>query len=267
MRSGLLSAIGILFIGLIPGCATLPGVDRPEIQAVHPRITGIDFQGVNLDFDVDVYNPYPVAIRTPRFRYGLDVEGSNLFDSETASGLDLPARAVGTTVLPVRLAYSDLLSHYRTLADAPEANYRLHGALLLSSLGQSFELPLSHEGTFPILRPPTFSDVKFQLADVSLTKAKFNIDAAVNNPNIFTLGLEDLGYVLKLGDIKLGGLTAATDGSLDPGGTGRMSLSGEASVANTLFNLLVGGTAGQAQILPSGSIRTPYGKVNLQQHE
>jgi hypothetical protein len=46
-----------------------------------------------------------------------------------------------------------------------------------------------------------------------------------------------------------------------------MSLSGEASVANALFNLLVGGTAGQAQILPSGSIRTPYGKVNLQQHE
>lgn len=265
MRSGLLPAIGILLLGLIFGCATLQGIEQPEIQAVHPRITGIDFQGVNLDFDVDVYNPYPVAIRTPRFRYGLDVEGTNLFDAKTASGLDLPARAVGTTVLPVRLAYSDLISHYQTLADAPEAGYRLYGALLFSLLGQSFELPISHEGTVPILRPPTFSDVKFELADVSLTKAKFNIDAAITNPNVFAIGLENLGYVLNLGDVKLGGLTAATGDSVGAGETGHILLSGEASAANALFNLLVGGTEGQARLLPSGSIKTPYGLVNMPQ--
>ena len=255
--------IATVLIAPILGCATLSSMERPEIQAVRPRISGIDFQGINLAFDVDVNNPYPLPIKTPRFRYGIDIEGSRFLDSKATSQLSLPANGVGMVTLPVRLSYRDLFRTYQQLADASEANYGLHGALILPFMGRSFEVPVSHSGTFPILRPPTFSDIEVDLAQVSLIKTKISANAQMKNPNAFTLGIEDLGYVLKLGDIELGNLTATTGSTLDAGQTGRLSLTGEASAASALFSLIKGGSTGKTEIAPSGSIKTPYGAVKF----
>ncbi|RJP15978.1 MAG: hypothetical protein C4520_19570 [Candidatus Abyssobacteria bacterium SURF_5] len=253
-----------VLLATVAGCASLPLGNAPEVQSVSPRITGIDFEGLNLAFDVDVNNTYPIPIKTPRFRYGLDVEGSRFFESETASQFDLPAGKVGTVTLPVRLSYVDLFSTYTRLASASEANYTLNGALLLPVLGRSFELPLAHSGTFPVLRPPAFSDVSIDFADVSLLKTRINVNAVMKNPNAFAIGIENLGYVLKLGTVELGGLTATTAKSLEAGQSASLSLSGRVSAASAVSNLLKGGKAGGAAIVPTGFLQTPYGPVNFQ---
>jgi LEA14-like dessication related protein len=214
-------------------------------------------------FDVDVDNPYPVPIKTPRFRYGIDIRGSRFFDSEATSQINLPARRVGTVALPVRLSYVDLFKTYQNLSGASEVDYTLNGAMLLPVLGRQMELPLSYSGKFPVLRPPSFSNIDIGFTNVSLTKTKLNVSAAMKNPNAFALGVEGLGYVLKLGNIELGGLTATTQSTLGAGQTGQLLLSGELSAANALLNILKGGKAGAAQILPQGSIETPYGLVKL----
>ncbi len=85
----------------------------------------------------------------------------------------------------------------------------------------------------------------------------------MKNPNAFALGIENLGYVLKLGDIELGNLAATTGSTLEAGGTGRLSLSGKTSAASALLNLIKGGGPGMAKILPTGSIQTPYGPVKF----
>jgi hypothetical protein len=170
---------------------------------------------------------------------------------------------VGTVTLPVRLSYTDLFRTYQNLADAAEANYTLHGSIILPLLGRSFELPVSHRGTFPVLRPPTFSDINVDLAQVSFLKTKINVDTAMKNPNVFALGIEDLGYMLKLGDVEIGGLTATAANTLDAGETGRLFLTGELSAASAIVNMIKGGNIGGAQIFPSGSIQTPYGPVKM----
>lgn len=252
-----------MLTALVPACATLPLKETPEVRAIHPRIAGIDLRGLNLIFDIDVSNPYPIAIRTPRLRYGLDVEGSKFFESETTFKVDLPAKKIGTLALPVRLSYSDLLRTYKDLSGRAEADYTFKGALVLPLLGRSFELPLSHSGTFPIVRPPRFSNVRVQVPRVSLIKTRIAVNVAMTNPNAFALGIRDLGYVLKLGDVELGGLTASTVGSLEAGQTEHLSLTGEISAASAIINMIRGGNIGGAQILPSGAIQTPYGPVNL----
>jgi LEA14-like dessication related protein len=236
-------------------------MERPEVQQVSPRIRGVDFQGLDMAFDVDVNNPYPLPIKTPRFRYGIDIEGSRFFDSEAASQLNLPAMGVGTVTLPVRLSYVDMLRTYRNLADAPEAAYTLRGALIMPVLGRSFEVPVSHSGTVPILRPPTFSNIDVNLANISLLKTRINAEAAMKNPNAFALGIKNLGYALKLGGVELGGLKATTGSTLEAGQTGRLSLSGEISAASAIVNMIKGGNLGGAEIVPSGKIQTPYGPV------
>ncbi len=44
------------------GCATLPLAEKPEVKAINPRITGIDFSGLDMAFDVSVNNPYGSAL-------------------------------------------------------------------------------------------------------------------------------------------------------------------------------------------------------------
>jgi LEA14-like dessication related protein len=252
-----------VFLTMIPACAGLPMTQRPEVQSVRPRITGLDFQGVTIDFDLNVYNPYPFAIRTPPFRYALDIEGYRFFESESVSPFDLPASGPGTVTLPVRMDYADLWHTYQALANATEADYNISGALIFPVFGRSLELPFSYSGRFPILRPPTFSDVRVQVTNVSPMGAKIVTDAAITNPNEFPLDIEGLGYVVKVGDISLGSLTVTTAGELEPGQTGRMSLTGEISAANALFGLIRGGNIGEAEILPTGYVRTPYGPASL----
>lgn len=256
-------AIVILFSMVISGCSLLQEIQKPEVVSVQPKIAGIDFEGIKLAFDVDVNNPYPLRIRAPRFRYGLDIQQHEFFKGEVESGVDLPAAQVGTLSLPVQLAYKDLWETYQGLSDAKEVDYTLNGALMFSALGQSFDLPVSHRGTFPVLRPPTFSNIKVNLSEVSLTKAKIAVGADVKNPNVFDLGIQGLGYALKVGGEEVGGLTASTGGMVGAGETSQLALVGEISVASSLLKLIRGGKLGDAMLAPSGSIQTPYGPVKF----
>ena len=252
-------------VAVVPGCAALTEViGKPKLRAVRLKITGIDLQGVGLSFDVDVENPYFVPIRAPLVRYGLDIAGAEFLRSEAPLKVDLPADNIGTLTVPVHLSYSKLWSAYRSLKGAREVDYTLRGALGLRVLGQSFDLPLSHSGKFPVLRVPRFSDVRFHLSDVSLRKAKITVDALVTNPNVFEIGIDGLGYVLKVGDVQLGGLSAATAGTIGSDQSGRLTLTGEVSAVGALLQLLKGGRAGKASLVPSGSIKTPYGAARLQ---
>lgn len=256
-------ATAILLAVLMAGCASLDALKRPEVQAVRPRIAGIDFRGVDLAFDVDVNNPYPMAIRSPEFRYGLDIEGAEFLESTGSSRIDLPALSTGTVTVPVRLPYANLWSTFKSLAGASEVPYTLHGEILASALGQSFALPLKHSGTFPVLRPPTLSDLKVQVSDVSLRGAKIVADAAMKNPNVFALSVKDLGYVLNMGGEQIGGLTASTGETIGAGETGHLRLTGAISAADAVAKIVKGGI-GSAKLALSGSVGTPYGPAKVE---
>lgn len=258
--------IGGALIVAVAGCSSssvLNSLARPEIKDLRPRITGIDFQGVNLAFDVDVSNPYPVAIRTPRFKYGIEVAGASLMTSDTTTSLDLPASGVGTATLPVRIRYVDLFKMYQNLTGVAEVDYKLTGAIIVAALGNEFELPLSYTGKFPVLKVPTFEAIRVQPSNITLTRASVTVDAEITNPNIFALGLDGLGYGLKLGNIQVGGISASTGNSVSAGGKGALTLTGEISAVNTVIQLLMGGRLGAATIQPQGAIATPYGRVAL----
>jgi len=164
---------------------------------------------------------------------------------------------------PVRISYFDLVRTYQALAHAPEAHYSIDGGLIFPVVGTKLELPFSYSGTFPILRPPTFSDVAVNVADSSLFRTQINVNALAKNPNIFPLGIENLGYTLKLGDIQIADLRAAACDTINAGQTAPLSFTAEVSTADAALSLLQGVRLGEAHLLPFGSIETPYGKVPL----
>ncbi len=264
MRTRFLLISLILLAALQIDCATTtPLLRDPEIRAVRPRVLGIDFGGITLAFDVDVYNPNFYPIRSPRLRYNFNVEGARLFGAETTAPINLPQNQVGMVTFPVRVSYLDVLRVYQALAYATQADYALDGGLLFPIAGRTMELPFSYRGTFPILRPPTFSDVNVHVADVSPLTTRIDVTALAKNPNDFPLGLGALQYILKLGDIHVADLSSRTGQTLDPLQTAPLSFTAEVSTAGALLSLLQGSSLGQAKLLPSGAVQTPYGAIPL----
>lgn len=246
---------------LLTGCTQLGA--RPTVKDMRSRITGIDLRGVDLALDVDIQNPYLIPIKTPKFRYGLDVQDVSFLNADADAKLDLPAGRVGTTTLPVRIEYASLWKLASNLATAKQLNYKLHGTLLLSALGDSFEIPLEHAGTFPVLHLPKFSVKDVNFADVSLSGARVVVDTEVQNPNIFSVGTTGLGYLLRLGDTDVGGITAATAKDIAAESTGTLQLNGEVNARSALMKLLGGGSLGSPSLTPKGEFSTPYGPVKL----
>lgn len=254
--------VAILALALSSGCAQFfDVVGRPEVIAVRPRVTGIDMKSMSLSFDLDIKNPYIVPLRSSRVQYGFDVEGTPLFQSNEPVTLDIPAKGTGTLTLPVRLSYADIRKIHERLADAKEFNYTIRSSIALSAAGRSYDLPMSHSGTLPILRLPTFSNIRVRLSKVSLGGAGVTIEADMVNPNVFALGVKGLGYLVKLGDTEVGNLTASTAKTVAPGKSTRVTLNGKISVAKALLGLK---GLGAPSISPSGVIETPYGPVKLQ---
>lgn len=253
----------IIFVGLSAGCSSLGVLPKPKVETVTPRITGIDFQGIDMDFDVGVSNPYPVPIKTPQFKYQIDIQDKELMKSDHTAKLDLPAGKTGTVKLPVRMGYADVLRIGQRLGSAQEIPYTLKGELIVAALGESFSLPVSHAGSVPVLRPPTFTSPTLNVTDRSLTKAGVAINAKMQNPNKFEINIKDVGYQLMVGDIEVGNLKATSADKIAGGGSAPVSLTGEVSGATALAQLLKGKGLGVPKIIPSGFIETPYGKAKL----
>ena len=241
------------------GCSWM----APEVVGLRPRIDSIDLQGVNLAFDIDVKNPYFTAIKAPRFRYALAIEGSEFISDQSKKGINLPGREVGTATLPVRVGYLDLWNSFRNLAGANKADFGLSGALQFDVAGREFELPFSHEGTMPIFQAPKLSVVEFKKPEVTMGGAAIDLAADISNPNIFGIGVDDLGYVLQMGDIQIGGLTVSSLREIAAGGTGRLNFTGKISAWDAIQGVLSGAKVGSVSLLPSGKVKTPYGDVVL----
>ncbi len=248
-------------VAINAGCASI-GM-RPTIEDIRARITSLDLQAVGLAFDVDVKNPYPVALKTPRFKYGFDVHDTPFVESGSETSVDLPAGRVGTATLPLRVRFADLWALAASLRGSREVSYRLHGAFVVDALGQSFELPLSHEGMFPVLRLPKFSVQKLDVNDVSLSSARVSLDVDVGNPNVFAIDGQDLGYAVRIGDVEVGRVSASTLETVPAGGSGRVTVTGEITARSALLQLAGGMSLGEARLSPTGSFRTPYGHVDL----
>jgi len=243
--------------------ALFGAIEKPTIESIRPRILGLDFSGINLAFDVDLNNPNSFPLKTPKFKYGLDIQGSNFMKSEGTADIDLPAKGVGTVVLPAKIKYLDIWKTYKGLKDANQVSYDLKGAFVVSPLGKDIELPMSKSGSFPVLKIPNFSKISLEPSEVSLTESKVKVKANVTNPNVFEMGLDKLGYVLKMGDVDFADIKSTLSKSLQAGETGQIELDAKVGGLSVLGRILDGVDMGKLSLTPEGSVTTPYGEIPL----
>ena len=138
------------------GCESV-GLKKPTA-----RLTGLKFGEVKLDsttllFDVEVDNPYPVALPLMNLDYGLTSSGNKFLAGAADIQSTVPAKSTKTLSLPAKVNYMEILKALKGVRPGSKIPYNAQLGLSVDTpvLGL-LNLPIEKKGELTL---PSVSDV------------------------------------------------------------------------------------------------------------
>ncbi len=122
-----------------------------EARKPTARLMGLAFGDVNLDsatllFDVEIRNPYSVALPVTGLDYGVTVEGGKFLSGQTDIAAAVPAQSTQVVSLPTTVSYADVLKAAKGVRPGGTIAYTARADMAVDApiLGP-IRLPLSRE--------------------------------------------------------------------------------------------------------------------------
>lgn len=189
----------------IAGCAQLnqilkqTNIQKPQVEITKIAITGLSFEEADLLFDIKINNPNSIGISMAGFDYDLHLNNTSFLKGDRNKKMEIIANGDATIQLPLSLNYQNIYKTYQNLKDADDINYTLNTGFSfdLPFLGP-VRIPVSKSGKFPTLKLPSISLHAIKLNRLTLTGADFNIGIKVDNPNTWSVLLNNLDYTLNI---------------------------------------------------------------------
>lgn len=262
--------IVLVQIILLAGCSGLDrylGQQKPTLHFQKVGLQNISFDSLTLLFDVEVENPYGVALPLLNADYALAG-----FDKQFLSGKadlqgTIPARGRKTVQIPARVGYVETLNALKEIKPGSVFSY-------VADLGLSFDapglgalrVPMKREGQLPIPAIPEISISEIKWDQLTLEKAGGHVKLNLVNRNQFPVELQNLDYDLNLGGVKVADSDIARGLSLsENGGTGTIEIPLSISPAKLgagVFNMLTGKGSGY-ELKGAVDLQSPFGPMNL----
>lgn len=158
-------AAGVLTTAMLvfSGCDTLNSLIQLEKPTA--SLTGVSFGDVSLKqaelrFDVEIKNPYSVALPLLNLDYSLQSGGLPLLVGKADIASTIPAKSSKVVTLPANFKYLELLNALRAFKDVQPGSQIPYiadlGLSIDSPVAGTLRLPLSKQGTLTI---PTVEDI------------------------------------------------------------------------------------------------------------
>ncbi|MEM6332456.1 MAG: LEA type 2 family protein [Planctomycetota bacterium] len=222
--AGLALASAWAVMGLA-GCeaaqAYLEAADRPTARVVDASLAGLSVEGVELLVDVEVANPYGVALPTPAFDYALSANGASVVRGSADVGGAVPANGRRVMRVPVGVVFANVLAAAEGVELGEVVDYAID--LTLSTEAPAFgavSLPLRQTGELPVPAPPTVALSGIDVGRFSPALIEMEVGVDVTNPNAFRLALGRLDYALSLAGRDVASASVAEVPALRPGRSG-----------------------------------------------
>jgi len=142
---------------LVSGCSSF--VTKPAIEVREVRLSGIDREGVGVDFMLAVTNPNSYSLKLTGYRYNLFVSALPLASGDNHEVIEFKGNAETDVSLPVRISFRDLLKILRHRSDPEHIPYQLTAGFELDTPVGAISIPVSKSGTLAIpakYRPDQF---------------------------------------------------------------------------------------------------------------
>lgn len=174
-----------------------PVLQLPKLSAPSMKIDHLDFTKADLLFTVNVENPNPFDLPSPKMAYDYFVNNNSFIKSSIPLTAPLAAGAVTAVPIMITVNYADLYKTFQALRNLGEAP-------CLFSLKSDFSIPAFADESrrteipcsLPMLKVPTLSFNSIRVKNLSLTKIDFELLLEAENANNFAMILKDLSYGL-----------------------------------------------------------------------
>lgn len=273
----MLPLLGVLAWAIVAGgCSTaralLDGQDLPTARLTDARLTGLHADGVLLDFEIEVRNPYSVPLPVGAVDVALSSRGTPFLTAAGVPGESIPARRTGRVRVPADVGFSEMLALLENVRPGAMVPYRADLGLNLNIPGGSLvTIPLAHEGAIPIPAPPTVSIRSLRWDELTLQRAAGVLEVGLSNPNAFEAVVRTMDYALVLAGTPVAEARLVRPVALAAdGGSGTLEIPisfSTTSLGVTVFQALARGEiayalTGQADVeTPFGSVRLPFSGV------
>jgi LEA14-like dessication related protein len=140
---------------LLSGCAAVRSaldIENPRysIRNIHPRLDiaiPLSASSVDIDFNLEVDNPNRVGLRLDQIDFNLFINDSQVLDSISRQGINIPANGRGDVQLRTRIGYQNVRSLWTELVDIvsgrQRARYELRGNAYYDSPVGRLKLPVT----------------------------------------------------------------------------------------------------------------------------
>lgn len=202
MKFSILKFTFFIFILSLSGCAELAKhVDtvKPTAKLTGMHLANINFEQVDLVFDLAVENRNPVPLNLAGLDYDLKIENQSLVSGVTAQAINIAANSTSPVQLPITLKFSDLKNLPGELWKKDNLAYQLAAQLNLNlPVIGNYPIPVSKHGELPVPKIPDIKLKDIKIKDLSFTTAEIVAMVEIINPNNFDMALSKMNYALNI---------------------------------------------------------------------
>ena len=245
----------------VSGCAALLSalegeVARPTLTVRSVDITRVSLAGISANVVCDVNNPNAFALDLGTFAYQLSLDGHQLVAGRNDHGFNIPAGGTGTVAFPVEFRFTEVGGAVMSLFQKDQVPYAVQTTLGFNTPVGIIQVPLAHQGTFPVPKLPAISLAGAKAGDISFTGATLRVSLALGNRNNFAVPLGSFSY-----HIQVEGQDVSTGGVAAPELAANATHSLEIPIHINFFNMgaaVVGAvSSGQARVKVMGGLALP----------
>ncbi len=170
-------------------------VQKPIVKVTDVKITGLSLNRLDLDFKIGVQNPNSVAIKLAGFDYELLIENNSFLKGQQNKEVEIEANGSSQVDIPVSFTFKQLYNTFKTLKDADSIKYTLKSGLSFDVpiLGR-IRIPVQTTHRVPNVKLPKIKVASLKLAKMSFTGADLKLALEVENPNAWSVDLQQLQY-------------------------------------------------------------------------
>lgn len=181
----------------------LESAPKPGIRIVDAQVADLSATSLDMVFDVEVENPYPVPLPVIGIDYALDAgesSGEPIFKGDAGSQGSIPANGKKVIQAPVGVQFARLIEAGRGIRPGMVLPYKADLGFKVAPPGgaEPLRLPVSHKGELPVPAVPKVAVDDLTWTKVGLGGTEGALKLKLTNPNEFKVGVEDLKYTLSL---------------------------------------------------------------------
>lgn len=187
----------------VGGCTALQdladNIQKPKLSVTDMRVTGFNFDEIELTYDVTVDNPNSLSLQLSSYNYDFKLNEETFIEGRQDEYMEIEASGQSTLEVPVTLNFKQVYEGFRDLSDSDEAAYEFLSELTfdLPVIGDT-KIPVSKKGSIPMIKRPSIRVSNLEIRNLSFSSADLALHMEFENPNAFGIRINEFDYGLTI---------------------------------------------------------------------